>query len=150
MSLIELLLLLSVVVIISSHIEYQSLLASFIFCLVVLVFALEKGVMSDILRKKIFISCGKLSYSIYMTHWAILFIILAILNSMQKLLGFKLLYWINSKLYVDFGNSFINNLVVILIVLLVIKISSYTYTYIELKGQAIGRKLNKIVIDSKI
>lgn len=49
-------------------IEKISLLAPFIFSLVILIFSLESGIVSKILKHRFFLFLGILSYSIYMTH----------------------------------------------------------------------------------
>ena len=80
-----------------------------------------------------------------MTHAAILFCLVSITMVLEKILNKKFAPMIEDIRYIDFGNIFINNFVVLLIVSIVIFISIFTYKYIEVKGQEFGKKiLNKI------
>ena len=142
-SVVEFLLIFLIIYIISYVEEYKAIYASFIFLLIVFFFAFEKGVLSKILKASFFQLLGKLSYSIYMTHALILWC----LGIFVKLLGLFLKKSFEIKiedvLYIDFGNIFINNSVVIIILFIVIFISMFTYKYIEVKGQEFGKRFLK-------
>lgn len=43
--------------------------------------------------------------------------------------------------YLDTGHGWLNNLMVLLILAVVVTISSATYHYVELRGQALGKQL---------
>lgn len=142
-SIIEFLLIFLIIYIISYIEEYKAIYASLTFLIIVFFFAFEKGILSSILKISFFQFCGKLSYSIYMTHALILWC----LGIFAKLLGLILKKSFEIKieevLHIDFGNIFINNFVVFLILFIVVVISIFTYKYIEVKGQEFGKKIIK-------
>jgi len=86
---------------------------------------------------------GKLSYSIYMTHIAVTFCVIAFSIVLQKLLGKEFSYMVGDARYLDFGNIVLNNLLVFAILAAVIFCSTFTYKYIEATGQDIGKRLLK-------
>tara|TARA_R110002111_G_scaffold186906_9_gene252645 strand:- start:208 stop:525 length:318 start_codon:yes stop_codon:yes gene_type:complete len=105
-----------------------------------LFFAFESGFFSDFLKRKPLQFIGKLSYSIYMTHAAILFCLISTAMILQKMTGIELAPNVNGVRTLDFGGTVINNLLVIAILLFVIYVSSLTYKYIELYGQKLNKK----------
>lgn len=136
---IEVLLLSMIVFVVQSKFDHQSLVASALFMVTVFIFAFEFGSISKLLHAKFFQMIGKLSYSIYMTHAAILFCLTSIAIIIQKATGMPFAPMVDGHRNLDFGNPIINNMVVLIIITLVIAISGITYKYIELSGQ----KLNK-------
>jgi peptidoglycan/LPS O-acetylase OafA/YrhL len=142
-STVEATLLISIVLIVQSKIEYRSLIAPLLFIFTVLFFAFESGFFSKQLKEKPLQYAGKLSYSIYMTHAAILFCLLSTAMVLQKITGIEMAPMIEEIRYLSFGGSIINNLVVILILAFVIYTSSLTYKYIELNGQKMNKKQSK-------
>ena len=120
--------------------EFKAIYASFTFLIIVFFFAFEKGILSKILKVAFFQLLGKLSYSIYMTHAAILFCLISSAMVLEKILNIKFTPMIDEIRYIDFGNIFINNFVVFLILFIVVVISIFTYKYIEVKGQELGKK----------
>lgn len=139
-SIVELALLISVVAIVSSTIEYKSLLATALFFISVLFFAFESGACSQLLKTNPLQFIGKLSFSIYMTHAAVLFALIAVSMILQKVSGFEISTMVGYERYLNFGGAGINNLVAFLFIALVIYISTFTYKYIELKGQKLNKK----------
>lgn len=137
---IEASLLFMVIFILSYIKEYKVIYGSFTFLLIVFFFAFEKGFLSKILKKSLFQLLGKLSYSIYMTHTAILFCFLSSTMILEKVLNKKFAPMIDDVRFIDFGNIFVNNLTVLFILFIVIVISIFTYKFIEVKGQAFGKK----------
>ena len=142
-SVVEFLLIFLIIYIISYVEEYKAIYASFIFLVIVFFFAFEKGVLSKILKASFFQLLGKLSYSIYMTHAAILYCLVSVSMVLEKILNKKFAPMIETVRYIDFGNIFINNSVVIIILFIVIFISIFTYKYIEVKGQEFGKRFLK-------
>lgn len=139
-SIIEAILLICVVLIVESQIEHRSIIASVIFFFTVFFFAFESGFFSILLKIKTFQYTGKLSYSIYMVHAAILFCLVSIAMILQKFTSIEMAPMIEAKRYINFGNNMINNLAVIIILAIVIYISSLTYKYIEIKGLKLNKK----------
>ena len=142
-SVVEFLLIFLIIYIISYVEEYKAIYASFIFLVIVFFFAFEKGVLSKILKASFFQLLGKLSYSIYMTHAAILYCLVSVSMVLEKILNKKFAPMIETVRYIDFGNIFINNFVVFIILFIVIFISMLTYKYIEVKGQEFGKRFLK-------
>jgi len=138
---LETILLVSVVVLVSSAIEHKSLMLSLVFCLQVFVFAFERGSVSQVLKQQLFLYAGKLSYSIYMVHYAILFSVIAGVMIVQKLFGAHITMFIDNARYIDFGNVVYNNMAVVIVVGVTVYISGFTYKYIEQTGQTVGKKL---------
>lgn len=139
-SIVEAILLTCVVLIVQSSVEHRFIIAPVLFLFTVLFFAFESGFFSTLLKVKPLQYVGKLSYSIYMTHAAILFCLISIAMVLQKMTGIEIAPMIETMRFLNFGGRMINNLVVILILAIVISISSLTYKYIELKGQKFKKK----------
>ena len=142
-SLLEIFVLIAVILIISSNIENKSLIISFLFCIKVFVFAFERGIISKLLKKSFFQLLGKLSYSIYMIHAVILFIVFSFILIIQKVLNMDFIVTTNNMLFIDFGNIYYNNLAVLCVMTIIIFFSHFTYKYIEEVGQNFGKKLKK-------
>lgn len=140
-SLIEFALIFLIIGILQLQINLQSILVSLLFMLTVLTFSFESGYISKVLKTPSFQYLGKLSYSIYMTHAAILFCLTSTAMVLQKVTGIEFAPMLDSRRYLDFGNSAINNIVIVLILVIVIIVSHFTYYHIEIKGQKLGRKL---------
>lgn len=138
-TIIEVLLLLMIIIVVQSTFNHRNLLASALFMVAIFCFAFEFGAISKILRSYPFQIIGKLSYSIYMTHAAILFCLTSIAIVIQKITNKSYAPIIDGKRYLNFDNSYINNVVVLIILLIVIAMSNITYKYIEVYGQKLNR-----------
>ncbi|CAB1276370.1 acyltransferase family protein [Candidatus Nitrosacidococcus tergens] len=139
----EIALLIIIFFVISYVQELKGVIASFVFVITVFIFAFERGFFGKLLTKSIFQAFGRLSYSIYMTHVAILFCVTSIPIVLAKITGSNIAPMIEDIRYLDFGSSIANNLFIGITVLTVIGCSALTYKYIEVKGQELGRKLLK-------
>lgn len=125
------------------------IVSTFVFCLAILVFSYEGGVASKSLKLSPFTYLGKISYSIYMTHAAILFCATAVFKILPKVTNTSFLEIhpiINagSNITVSFfnlGSTPLNNGLVLLLLLTVIATSHFTYRFIEQPGQKLGRML---------
>ena len=141
---IEMILILLVILIVSfKQIEHRSFLASLLFILQVFVFAFEGGAISKLLKLNPFSHLGKISYSIYLTHPAIIFIMLSITTILEKILHHDFTLIALHKKTIDFGDTLYNNIALLLSLMVIIIISNFTYKYIELKGQSIGQKIKE-------
>lgn len=138
-SLIEVLLIISVIFTVQLNIKNKNALCSLLFLFTVTFFAFESGIVSTLLKIKIFQYLGKLSYSIYMVHAIILLYLGALFKTIEKMLNTKIRIISGSVEYTTLGNDLINNIAVFSIVLVVIYVSHYTYKYIELKGQELNK-----------
>ena len=139
-SIVEALLLLSVFFVVESQSELRSSLGPVVFIFTVLFFAFESGFFSDLLKIRPFQYAGKLSYSIYMTHFVLLFYITALFKVLNSFTSIEMLPVIGDVRFKTLSNVALNNITVVFILALVIYISSLTYKYIELKGQKLNRK----------
>ncbi|MEH6452900.1 MAG: acyltransferase [Psychromonas sp.] len=142
-SVVEVILIICVVLIVQSNVEYRSIIAPFLFFCTVFFFAFESGVFSKLLKIKPLQYAGKLSYSIYMTHAAILFCLISIAIVLQKITGIEMAPMVETDRFLNFGSGLINNSIIIFILAIVIYISSLTYKYVELYGQKLNIKNQK-------
>lgn len=140
-SVIEIVLLSAVTYLVSNEIADRYIYATLLFYVVVLFFAFESGVISQLFNRGLFQALGKWSYSIYLTHAAILFMITSMALVGQKVIGKEIAPMINNARFIDLGSVFYNNLLVLLVLCIVIAVSMMTYRYIELKGQALGKRI---------
>jgi peptidoglycan/LPS O-acetylase OafA/YrhL len=120
----------------------KSLVASPLFGVIVLIFAFDGGAVSRLLAGRPFGFLGKLSYSIYLTHAAILFCVVSAFMVAAKVLGVEIAPMIDGTRYLDTGNALFNNVIALLVVGVVILASMFTYRYVEMTGQALGRTLS--------
>jgi len=151
MTALEISSLVAVVVVITSGLENKSLLASFLFCVVVVIFAFDGGAVSKLFKKNLFSFAGKISYSIYLTHASVLLCFVSVFMVAQKIFGLNLTPMVNGQRYIDTGNYLVNNFIVFLALLLVVCVSSFTYKYIEVKGQEAGKRLlNRMSVRDKL
>lgn len=149
-SFIEAALLVFIIMAVQTTHEYRSVIAPLVFITTVLFFAFESGVFSKLFRAKSLQYAGKLSYSIYMTHAALLFILISIAMVMQKITGNQVSTMIDSVRYLNFGSSVMNNLTVIVILVLVICVSHFTYKHIELTGQKLNKRTKNSLSEKTI
>lgn len=119
----------------------RSPIASLTFCVLVLVFAFEVGLVSTFLKTAVFRLLGKLSYSIYMTHAALLFCLSTVFIVAQKLTGRDLSPMINGQRFMDTGSELANNALVVAVTLVAIGLAALAHTYIELKGVELGKRM---------
>ncbi len=143
-SLFEISLFISILFVISSNFDNKGIVLLFLFSASIFIFAFEKGLLSSLFSKQLFNGIGKLSYSIYMTHAPILFMILGLYMILEKFLKTKsMTLMIKGFRFVDFGSIFLNNLGVLITVITVLLVSNITYKYIEIPGQRFGKKFIK-------
>jgi len=141
-SIVEIFIITFIIVIVSSDLKYKGIVTTILFYITILIFSFESGIVSSLLRLKLFQETGKISYSIYMTHAAILFCLMSTAIVLQKITGIELAPMINGERFLTSGYEIINNLIVFVILALVILISQFTYSHIELKWQRKGKILN--------
>ncbi|PTO96265.1 acyltransferase [Vibrio sp. 10N.286.48.B8] len=128
------------ILLVGSEFSLRQPIAIFMFIVVVFVFAQEKGAVSNILRKKFFINFGKLSYSIYMIHVCLLFILSYIMLLIKKIMGVDFTQTIDGVRFVNFGGWISNSIYAIMTLFFVIIMSNFTYKYIELKFSSMGKR----------
>ncbi|MCK9508644.1 MAG: hypothetical protein M0Q54_09410, partial [Pigmentiphaga sp.] len=141
LSLLEAALLITIIAELSLTPKVDTLLCSILFCCCTIVFAFEEGLISKILQKKFFLFLGRISFSIYLIHTTVIFFSMLPFNLAQKITGAPLIETIGELKVLDLGSSILNNLSVAFVLILVVIISHFTYTYIELKGQEMGKRI---------
>ncbi|MCG6539333.1 acyltransferase [Pseudomonas sp. KSR10] len=148
-SVLELLCLLLVYRTLTHEAPHQGIIASLLFCLVVLVFAHERGAVSQLLQRRGFARLGELSFSIYLTHAAVIFAFTSAAVVLSKLTGADytvILHQPDSDQimrYISSGSLLIDDLLTLLELAMVLAVSTLTYHYVELKGIEVGRRLTR-------
>ncbi|MCJ8204470.1 acyltransferase [Pseudomonas sp. RGM2987] len=120
----------------------KQLWASPLFGVVVVIFAFDRGAVSRLLARPGFGFLGKLSYSIYLTHAAVLFCAVSVFMVAKNILGVDVAPMIDGIRYLDLGHAALNHLVALLIAGSVVLVSMFTYRYVEMTGQSLGRALS--------
>ena len=132
-SIVETFLLLGIVLTVQSNINFLSVISSVLFLFTVLFFSFESGVFSKILKIRVLQYTGKLSYSIYMTHSVVFLFLGALLKVVDSVTDLKIRTITDNVEYMNFGNSLVNNIAVIIILCIVVYISSLTHKHIEIR-----------------
>ncbi|HCW94222.1 MAG TPA: acyltransferase, partial [Pseudomonas sp.] len=146
---LELLGVLLVYRVLTAELPHKGLLASLLFCAVILVFAFERGVISRLLRMRLFKRLGELSFSIYLTHAAVLFVFTSVAIVLSRLLGAEFTVILENPQshqimrYITSGDRLIDVLLTVALLGAVLMVSTFTYHCIELKGMALGRRLSQ-------
>lgn len=111
-----------------------------LFCLAILVFAWEAGMVSRLLQMRVFPALGRLWLSIYLTHAAVIFVIATGLTVAAKFGGYPLLVDKPGETpgvlvrYLSTGSALNDNLLMLLVVVAVVVVSMLTHRYIERPG----------------
>lgn len=119
-----------------------SLIAPFLFCVTLLVFSRQQGVVSRILMRPSFVLLGTLSYSIYMIHWFLLWRFINGLSLVEALTGFNLVHSVDGRNSVG-GGALFGDMMSILFLGIVICASWFSYNFVELPGQRFVRRWPK-------
>ncbi|UTT84328.1 acyltransferase [Vibrio pelagius] len=149
-SILEVSIVVASVCIVSSGVENSGEIATALFAVTVWVFAHEKGVVSRLLRLPAFTYLGTCSYSIYLTHSAVLFVAISAAQVADKILKTGVNTQIDGTQFLDLGSLLANNAALGLIVCIVIAISSITYRFIEKPGIEVGRMRAKAFKDREL
>ncbi len=126
---------------------HQGIIASLLFCGVVLVFAGERGDLSRLLHGRLFTRLGELSFSIYLTHAAVIFAFTSAAVVLSKLSGTDYTFILDKPgtdqimRYISSGSAPVDGLLTLLELAMVFAVSTLTYQYVELKGMELGRRV---------
>lgn len=123
------------------NVEHGSIILSVLFAICVSVFSLQNGLVSRVLLMRPFTIAGKLSYSIYMIHAAIILSITSIFIVAQKITGIELTKIVSVGRVIDTGNVYMNTLLALFIITVVMILSAITYKYIEEPFINLGKKI---------
>ncbi len=122
-----------------------SFVAPFVFALAVLVFADEAGLVSRLFRFRLLKWLGKLSYSIYLTHFLIIEVLHAVLHSLVKRILHQELWTLvplgTHQYMAVFGrNNLEGTLFYALVLGLTLAFSAFTYRWVETPGREWTRR----------
>lgn len=132
------------VILVVYFITFQSktmfnMFAPLIFGFTIFIFAFEGGAVSKLLKIKPIGVLGKWSYSIYLTHFLLIQIVMSFIVVFEKIfkvsLKTEILFFGDPKFVVDFGNFALNDLLAVVYLAVTLGFSALTYKYVELKGQ---------------
>ena len=128
-----------------------SLLAPFLFALVVYIFSYEQGLISAFLKNNMIQNLGKWSYSIYMLHAFIILMIGRFLKFIEKITDshFKVDHISSSNItdqLILIENPYVMDLLTLLYLTILVFISSKVYKYVELNGGKLFATSKKIVV----
>lgn len=115
---------------------YTSLAAPLLFGFVVIVFSFERGVVSRVLKAQLFLFLGVLSYSIYMVHALVLFLMTYVYILAEREFGLVLRR--DGYLGAEMWQGDISYAVLIL---LVVGLAYLTFNFIEQPGRRQSRKI---------
>lgn len=127
--------------IVMNDFDYRSPFGSLTFCGLVLLFAFEGGMVSALLKTSVFVLLGKLSYSIYMTHAAVLFCLVTVFIVAQKVTGVELAPMIDGQRFMDTGSMLANNIFVVAVAVSCVVVAAFAHKYIEMKGYELGKRV---------
>ncbi len=125
----------AIVFILSNYQGYELyFIMPFFFFATVIIFSQESGVLSKLLRAKLFQVLGVLSYSIYLTHTWLISAIKALSIVLGKLVDYTFMQSIDGVRFINFGFSN-NDFIFVPFLLIVVGFSFLTYKFIEIKCQ---------------
>ena len=134
---VEVLLLGSLYMVITAQYPMKSFLAAWAFAFAIVLFAFEQGGISKLLRHPWCVSMGKWSFSIYLTHYALLHLIQAGLTTFAP----QALQQKDGLSFISLGSALMDNMAGLAILALVLLISKFSYQQIEVRGVRWGKRL---------
>lgn len=127
------------------------------FAAMVPIFAIERGIVSDLLKKPLPLFIGTLSYSIYMTHIFIQLRMTNIARLSDSAFDTGFLSQVGPTerygIGIDPGNLFVGDLLMVVMLGLTIAFSYLTWRFVEKPGQALFRHWSDLVFvrrDSRV
>ena len=132
-TLLEITVLLLLALVLDSDYRHRDLLAGLLFLLTVFIFAFQGGVASQLLKARWLQALGLWSFSIYMTHFAVLLILQNLLVQAEPLS--------NVIRAIGTRQTLPDILLASAGLLTIILVAAITYRYIELPGIALGKRL---------
>ncbi|WP_296256919.1 MULTISPECIES: acyltransferase family protein [unclassified Pseudomonas] len=115
-----------------------------LFCVAILVFSQEAGLVSQLLRLRAFPILGRLWLSIYLTHAAVIYVLGTALTVAAKFSGYAFLVDKPDETrttlvrYLSTGSALNDNLLMLLVVVAVLVVSMLTHRYIETPAMQFG------------
>lgn len=136
-----------IVVLLNSNIKHQGVLASIWFCMVIIVYSLEGGFFSSLLKHSFFMRLGKLSYSIYMIHFAVIFLLISASIVVSALSHHNFAPMLQEPQtsevirYITTHSWLGNNLLVLAVLTIIVSLAHWTWKFIEKPGIIWGERL---------
>lgn len=127
---------------------YHTQAAIVTFLATVFCFAFESGAISRLLKHSICQKVGTLSYSIYMIHVAIIFVITSGFIVLNRKFAIDLAPTIEAQRYLTLGDANLNNVLVLVILAFIVFCAHWSYKLIEVWGQNFGKKKNASVFSA--
>jgi peptidoglycan/LPS O-acetylase OafA/YrhL len=115
-----------------------------IFGLLIVALSKDKGSISEFLKRKTCLFLGRISYSIYMVHFFVAFLLTNFIKVVCKLLHVPATMP-GTDLAIIGRSGWIMDAVTIVYLMIVIAIASFTYSWIEKPGMELGKRLAKKV-----
>lgn len=124
---------------------HKQLILMVVFCALILVFSFEGGVVSTLLKAQPFERLGALSYSIYMVHAMVLFAVTLGLILVGKVTGYTVVTYDAAAPgpMLSFQNAVADNLLLIGLLIIIVRISAVSHQCIELRGIEWGKRLSR-------
>ncbi len=115
----------------SADFPNKPLIVSFLFCIFILIFSFDAGLISQLLNHQLIHSLSKISYSVYLTHTFIINIFVLIFIVIQKYTGINYTIMLGKERYLNTGSTLGNDLLIIVILTTVILLALLTNRFIE-------------------
>jgi len=108
----------------------------------IFVFAFESGAISRVLKTRVPLHLGQISYSIYLVHFPLLAVVNGVARAAQSVLHVPLYHQsANGTWILSFGNVWLNDLVLVALLLLIVGVATLTYRLIENPGREYFNRL---------
>jgi peptidoglycan/LPS O-acetylase OafA/YrhL len=130
----------AIIWVVQSDFPLRGLVATLLFYATILVFAFEAGAVSRFLATRPFQAAGRLSYSIYLTHAAVIFCLTSAMIVLQRILQAPLAPMRDGVRYLSTGSGFLDDALALATLAVVLGVSSLTYRHVEMRGLALGRR----------
>ena len=128
-----------------SSIDHKQILLTLVFCVLLLIFSFEGGLVSTVLKTRLFEKLGVLSYSIYMTHAMVLFAFTLAMLLVGKVTGYTIVTYASTAPgpMLSFGSAMTDNVLLVSLLTIIVGISVATHRLIEQRGIGWGKRLSK-------
>ena len=136
-TIVEVLLLGALYIVVTAQYPVKSFWAAWAFALAIVLFAFEQGGISKLLRHRWCVSMGKWSFSIYLTHYALLHLIQAVFTVFAP----QTIIRKDGLNFISLGSAWADNAAILAVLALVLLVSQFTYQQIELRGIRWGKRI---------
>ncbi len=128
-----------------SNIDHKQIILTLGFCVLMLIFSFEGGVISTLLKARPFEKLGALSYSIYMTHAMVLFAFTLAMLLVGKLTGYAIVTYPAGapSPTLSLNNVVADNALLLALLIIIVGVSVVSHRLIEQRGIEWGKRLTK-------